>query len=328
MLSEILIYGSVESWSSADFIRQMNEVNIDNDLVVRVNTNGGNPEYGFGMAAKFREHKGNKLVKVDGKAFSFGMFFLAYADEVEGLDVSEYLIHRAAYPEWYEKSELFTAEMKGNLERVNNSLKAAIEAKIDVKKFEELKGVKMKDIFSMDSRLDVFLSAKEAKSIGLIDRIVKLTPSKKAEIETFNVQMAAKYGIETPKEVKVNEENNLKIENKMNIEELKTKHPEVYSQVFNAGSEAGVTAERDRVGSWLAFVDIDAEAVSTGIKEGKNLSATAMAEFIRKQFSAEKIKDAAADSAADIKTDKPTDKTAEAKVLEDFEKEVDNHLKS
>lgn len=333
MPSEILIYGRIGEYSSTEFINKMNEVAETDDLVVRVNTNGGEPEYGWGMVAKFNEFKGNKLVKVDGKAFSMGFALAVYADNVEALDVSEFLVHRAAYPEWYEKSEYFTAELRGNLDRVNASLRAAIEAKIDVKKFEEIKGVKMKDIFSMESRIDVYLTAKEAKAIGLINKIVKITPSKRAEIQSnietvmsYDVSIAAEVENLLPKELE--DKNNLKIENKMNFEELKSKHPELYAQVFSAGSDAGVAAERDRVGSWLAFVDIDAEAVSAGIKEGKSLTATAMAEFSRKQFSKEQIGAAAADSAKEVETDKPEDKTAEEKKLADFEAGVDNILKS
>lgn len=326
MPRELLIYGRIGEYSSSDFINSINEVEETDDLSVRINTNGGEPEYLWGMAAKFNEFKGKKTVKVDGKAYSAGMLFLCYADNVEALDVSEFLVHRAAYPEWYEKSEMFTAEMKGNLERINISLRKAIEAKIDVAKFEQLKGVKMKDIFSMETRLDVFLTAKEAKEIGLVDKIIKLTPTKKAEIASFmDVQIAAEYKpfkqevIEAKKE-----EVKPKIENKMNIDKLRAEHPELFTQVLKQGADA----ERDRVGAWMAFVDVDAEAVAKGIKDGETLSATAMAELSRKMFSKDTLTTAAAASAASVEAAKPNNKDAEASKIEDFSKNVDELLKS
>lgn len=327
MPKELLIYGQIADYTSSDFITKMNEVEENEDLVIRINTNGGSPEYGWGMAAKFNEFKGNKLVKVDGKAYSTGLFFLAYADNVEALDVSELMIHRAAYPEWIEKSEYFTESMKGNLDRINLSLRKAVEAKIDVSKFEQLKGVKMKDIFSMDNRIDVFLTAKEAKEIGLINNVVKLTPTKKAEISSFmDVQIAAEYKPFKQEVVKAVKEEEVKpkIENKMDINKLRAEHPELFAQVLKQGADA----ERDRVGAWMAFVDVDAEAVTKGIKDGDVLSATAMAELSRKMFSKDTLTKAADASAPAVDAAKPNDKDAEASKIEDFSKNVDELLKS
>lgn len=324
MPKELLIYGRVDEVSSSDFINGINEVEETEDLTVRINTNGGEPEYLWGMAAKFNEFKGNKSVKVDGKAYSAGMLFLCYADNVEALDVSEMLVHRAAYPKWYEESEMFTAEMRGNLDRINLSLRKAIEAKIDVAKFEALKGVKMKDIFSMETRIDVFLTAKEAKEIGLIDKIVKLTPTKKAEIQSYiDVCIAAEF--EPFKKEAQKEEVKPKNENKMDINKLRAEHPELFAQVVKQGTDA----ERDRVGAWMAFVDVDAEAVGKGIKEGTMLSATAMAELSRKMFSKDTLNAAAAGAAKPLEVADPAkEKTAKEAELAAFDKNVDELLKS
>jgi len=331
MPKEILLYGEIYSHSSVEFINAINELPDSEDLVVRVNTGGGSPEYGFGMAAKFQEFKGNKLVKVDGKAHSTGFFFLAYADQVESLDVSEFLLHRAAYPDWFESSEYFTSELKANLERVNKSLRSAVEAKIDVAKFEELKGVKLKDIFSPDARIEVILTAKEAKQIGLINKINKLTPTKKAQIDARIVEMAANYipTQETKKPIEAKKEitnNNNQNNNKMTKDELKANHPDVYSQVFNAGSESGITAEKDRVGSWMVFVDADAKAVTAGIAEGKQLSATSMAELNRKAVSAAALTASEAENAPVVPTEAPA--VIEATETEAFDKELANILKT
>jgi ATP-dependent protease ClpP protease subunit len=232
MPKEVLIYGSIEQWSVADFIKQIDE--SEGDLVIRVNSKGGSPEYGFGLVAKLKEYEGRKTIKVDGTAFSFGAFLLAYADEVEALDVAEFMIHRAAYPAWFEQSaEYFTDELKGNLARVNKSLRTAFENKIDVDAFAKLKGVTMDELFSMDSRKDVFLSAKEAKKIGLINKITTITPEKKAEIDSIFVDIAAKYnGAPTPTPIIPTENKTQKIETKMTIEDLKSQHPSVYASAF------------------------------------------------------------------------------------------------
>ena len=309
MPKEILIYSNIQDNSAVDFINSVNEIEDGGELNVRINTNGGNPEYGFGMVAKFAEFKGKKSVKIDGKAYSMGLFFSCYADEVECLDVSNMLLHRAAYSEWFEKSEYFTEALKGNLIEINKSLETAFKNKIDVAKLEEIKGVKLKDVFSMDNRLDVFLTAKEAKQIGLVSKINKITPSKKAEINAHMMEIAAKYnGIDADLELTDNNEidatNVSVIENKpkkinMTIEKLKADHPELFAQVL----AMGVEQEHDRINAFLSFSDVDMNAVKDGIKSGKEISVSQITELTIKKVSKDTLAAIEASNAGEVATD-------------------------
>lgn len=280
MAKEILLYGPIFSQSSADFINSINEIGDGEDLVVRVNTPGGEVTAGWGMVAKFKEFAGNKSVKIDGQAMSMGFMFAAYADDVEALDVSQFMLHRAAYPSWYEK-ELMTEEEKSNLIGMNRSLEAAVRAKIDVQKFESIFGKKIKDIFSMDDRINVFMTAKQAKEIGLISSISKITPQKKDKIKADFDSVTAKYAesfkavaafyaeAELPK-VQTNKPNTV-----MTKESLKAEHPDLYASIVKEGIEN----ERDRAGAWLAYIDADQKTVVDGIKSGSELKQTQMAEL-------------------------------------------------
>jgi hypothetical protein len=230
-----------------------------------------------------------------------GSYFLAYADYSEALDVTEFLLHRAAYPNWFENSDYMTDAMWENLNRINSSLRKALEAKIDVEKLESIKGITMDDLFSNEKRVDVFLSAKEAKKIGLINKINVITPDKKEEINSLMVKVAAEFGgieipkvVEKPKDNKIESQSNNKI---MTIESLKADHPALYNQLI----ELGVKKERERAGAWLEFHDIDPEAVKKGINEGSDLNQKSMAEFTRKAISAQTLQT--------IKTDNPKDVT-------------------
>ncbi len=309
MAKEILLYDSIDSYSAERFITAMEEAR-DSDISMRVSCNGGNPEEGWGMIAKWAEHPKAKSIKVDGKAYSMGTFFLCYTDEVSCLDVTEFLIHRAAYSKYYEQSDYMTDEVWANLDRINNSLRAALEAKIDVDKFEKLKKVTLDEVFSNDSRIDVYLSAKEAKAIGLVNKVVKITPEKRAEINSLAQLAAAHYQVEAPKAGPKPPKSNININsNSMNLEKFKAEHPEVYAQAV----KAGVDQERDRVGAWMAYVDVDAKAVAEGIDAGNNISQKTMAELNRKQFSAESLKEIEASSQGDVTTDKVKEVKASGK---------------
>lgn len=318
MPKDILLYGDINSVSSADFINAIDE-NADGEISVRINSGGGSPEYGWGMIAKFSEHTGKKSIKVDGQAHSMALYFLCYCSGVEALDVSEYVLHRAAYSPWFESNaEYFTQPVRENLERVNASLRTAFEAKVDVKKFEELKGVKLKDVFSMDSRIDVVLSASEAKKIGLIDKIVKITPEKRSEIEVM-IGKAARFSGSIPTASNENENQN---QNIMTIEKLKAEHPGVFAQAVALGVTQGVSQEKDRIGAVLVFQELD-PVIKAAIDSDKPLSETAKAELTLASFKKEtlgKIEGGAAKPGATNTKPDDENKTEKQAAVDAFEK--------
>lgn len=286
-----LIYHGIDAYSSTEFIKTLDEAEAnDEEVVVRINSNGGAPSYGYGMIARLAEYKGKKSVKVDGKAFSMGAFICAACENVEALDVAEFMIHRAAYPAWFEKSESFTEELKANLERTNKSLKTMLESKIDV---EALKAIiekkkdftgSYKDIWSMETRLDLFLTAAEAKKVGLVNKVVKLT---KQKVDTVNAHLdaiAASYNV-NPEDFKLTypeaqnegtketpqtaESTNIKTK-KMTVQEIKAQHPEAYAEIVKEVTAEATAKERQRVAAWSKFREADAKLVDEAIKSGEN----------------------------------------------------------
>lgn len=324
-MKTILLYGSIDSYKARDFHSAISSITDETEeVLLRINSPGGSPEYGWGMISMFNELKNPKRILVDGRAHSMGAYFLAYANDVESLDVSEFLIHRAAYPEWIESNpENFDDAMKGNLMRVNQSLEKALRSKIDVAKFEAIAGVKMKDIFSLDQRIDVFLSAKQAKEVGLISKITKLTAEMAADITEFAKAAESEHKIYIPKAAEVPPTNFPKPNKTMTQAELKATHPELFASI----QSDAVKQEQDRVGAWMAFIDVDPVAVAKGIKDGESMSQTAMAEFSRKAFAKQQVAAAAGDSAGaapaeGVKTEEELKKEADAKATADFLKDA------
>lgn len=70
--------------------------------------------------------------------------------------------------------------------------------------------------------------------------------------------------------------NPLNISNKvMTAAEFKAQHPEAHAEIL----AAGVSAEKDRVDTWMVFHDLDPVAVAKGIESGKAVSNKEMAAF-------------------------------------------------
>jgi ATP-dependent protease ClpP protease subunit len=278
-MQEILLYNSIYQSSAANFINQL-EAAKDTDVVVRMNTDGGSPEDMWGMVAKMKERTKKTLVKVDGRAHSSGLYACCMAKDVECLNVSTFILHRAAYGEWIEKSaDRFTQSMKDGLNTINSLLRNCFESKIDVSKFEALKGVTLDEVFSLDSRIDVELNASEALAIGLVNRVVNITSSIQNEINSYcdRLGIAAYYTSPIEAQTKIVEPKIMKT-----IAEFKAAHPELFAQV----QLEAVEAERDRVGSFMAFSEIDPVAVKAGIESGKPMSATQMSAFSLKAIQA------------------------------------------
>ncbi len=336
-MKEILLYSVIFDFTAEELINSMEEAKAQ-DIVLRINSNGGSVEDAWGVIAKFKEHSKGKKIKVDGVARSMAAHFLSYAEEVESLDVTSLTYHRASLPSFIERDpDLMTEERKERLKEINDDLRAALEAKVDVAKFEKIGGVTMDELFSMDGVVDVTFTAEEAKEIGIINKINRITPEATAEIESKTMKIAAAAnGIdykESKKHIKPNpekeqtttsESNSKQNYKDMSIEALKSENPELYKETIEEGS----AQEKDRVGAWMAYYAIDPEAVTRGIKDGGTLSETAKAEFAVKGMSAEALAKVKKDSKGEVETKEVTDeeKTEKEKATAEFDKAVNKNL--
>ena len=289
MAKEILIYSPIFDFVAENFISQLNDVD-GKDVTVRVNSPGGSVFAGWGMVAKSKEHNGNVTVKVDGNASSMAAIFLLFHENVEALNVSTFTLHRAS-------SMNPTLDQSKELKAINADIRRAFEAKLNIAELENISGVLIDDFFNSEDPIDINLNALQAKQIGLIQSINELDAT---AFDELSMQIAAI----SEKENKRNKQVKTKTNIKMDIKALKNDHPALYAEVIALGEQKGVSAERDRVGSWMAFGDVDFQAVTKGIKDGESLTATATAELSRKSFAAQAIADIASDNADEQETEK------------------------
>lgn len=282
-------YGPVVDYKIEEFINKLEEVKQsgETDLFVKVSSGGGNPFAGYGMITAMRDflsevEGGTLKYRAEGVAASMMAFISLYVTGSEAIEQTHFMVHRAAIPRWMEDEE--SLQM---LEKVNNDLMKAFKKKVNVQKFQALpkmKGISIKRFFdSRQERIDVNLTAKEAKDVGLIDNVISLSPVEAKELNSSLIAASMDpLEFEEPKaesEEKIPE----KTDTNMTLDEFKAKHPGLYQQVFAAGRAEGVTEgtenERDRVEAWMAFNEIDAEAVKVGIESGKGLTQKATAHF-------------------------------------------------
>lgn len=310
---ELYLYSPIYDFVAETLISAMEEAD-GLDICMRVNSPGGNPISTWGVCAKMQERTNSNKIKVDGGAMSSACYMLLFADEVEALDVSTFMLHRAAMYNPSPEDQLY-------VDKVNADLRAKLEAKVGAAKFKQVTGVSIKSMFEDEERIDVNLTAKQMKELGIVTKITKLNP---ADITAFNDKM---YRVAAA----TSEQEQVKtpiIKNTMTIEKLKAEHKDVFDAIFNQGVEA----EKDRAGAWMTYADVDPEAVKKGIEGGKAISQTQMSEFTRKAISAETLKalEGGNPPAVETEEDKTNGKSVEAtkkeKEFSDFQKNLNAKL--
>ncbi len=299
MKKELYLYTGIYSFMAQDLMASMAE-SSDEDITIRINSPGGEVWAGWGIASKIREHEGKVTLKVDGVAASMAAMLLIFADRVEVLDVSNIMIHRAHMYVSSEKDQKF-------LDEINGLIRKKLEQKLDLEAFKEVTGHDFAEMFTSEEVIDFWLTPKQAKKIGLVDKINKLETAKEAVADNRFYQLVAGLNSPTPPKQEINKNENF---NQMTEAEFKEKHPEAY----NAMKKNILAAEADRVGAWLKFNHVDPKAVLAGIMSGENLTQTAMADFAVKMNAPDFKSTIEAEAAESLNTEEIKAK-AEAKKL-------------
>jgi len=323
MGKEILLYQGLYNWTAEELIKVLNE-HMGKPVTMRVNSPGGQVLSSLGLYAKMREH-GNVTVKVDGIAASGAWNLLLYANSVECLQVSRFMVHRA-------DGDSSTEENKKLLADINVDLRKQMESRISNVKFKEVSGYELTELFNPEQRINVWLNPKQMKDLGIVSKINKLEPSEISAIAAQSMGLDIAAFNEVTSEIPVIEtiEKPVKITS-MDINKFKSEHPAVYAEVVALGHVAGAKAEKLRIESWDAFRGVDAVAVQKGIEEGTEMTISQMAKFnaqaigkykvdeIQKDANGNVIVPAGSPAGAVAKTD------AEVK-LAAFEAEVDKTI--
>lgn len=295
MAKDILLYGSIWEYNALYFFDQINEATEEDasaEMTLRINCDGGSPDYGMSMIEKIQELADQIRVKVGAMAHSMALFILCYIEtsRVECIDTTQAVLHRAAYPSWMESSASFPDSIyQQMMVKTNKDLEKAFRASVDVEVLESLpqfkdKNLTLKDVFSLETRIEILLTAADLKKIGLVSKINKITPTKTAEMKS---QIAAFNNCRSLKEFKMAAQAVNKPEEIQNpiamttLAELKEKFPALYALAV----ADGVKAEKDRVGAVMVFAHLDLPGAKKIIESGEPMTATQMAEFSLKQLS-------------------------------------------
>ena len=92
-MKEILFYGFVGDFFVERFINQLNEAkSLGEGAFVKINSSGGDVFAGWGMISEFRMYTDKKKVLAHGNASSMAAVFLLFAEDVEALEQTKFVL--------------------------------------------------------------------------------------------------------------------------------------------------------------------------------------------------------------------------------------------
>lgn len=138
---------------------RINYASKGEELDVNMSTMGGDVMLGMPFGEEVLRHEGLTKVMLDGACNSMGAFLLTYFDERRATEGATFMFHKAYASEGEE--DPMTLKI---LETVNTNFRKRMEERgMDAKLIE--------DIFDKDQ--EVTLTAREARTLGVIDEVVK-----------------------------------------------------------------------------------------------------------------------------------------------------------
>ncbi|HOW92898.1 MAG TPA: Clp protease ClpP [Mycolicibacterium fallax] len=183
--AEVLIYDEIDSWfgvSAEQLARDIAALDDSRDLLVRINSPGGNVYDGVAILNSLRGHPGKVTVVVDGLAASAASVIAMGGDEIVMNRNSELMIHngRAAVVGGAEDMR----KMADRLEAVNANLAAIYTARA---------GGTVEDWRAVMAA-ETWYSADEAVEAGLADRVETGSADARAIAAKFDLSVFAHAG--------------------------------------------------------------------------------------------------------------------------------------
>lgn len=296
-MKEIYLYSGIYDWTIEQISAQLKE--NEEPVKVRLNSGGGDVFAAQGFLADIKKRDKDTL-SVDGNASSMAFFAMMYFKNVEVLSTTKCLVHRA---NMYGATE---ADKK-MVREVNANYRASMEARIDVKKFEEITAVTLDEIFNEETRIEVWLNASDLVAIGLVkqENVFELTPALAAKQQI-------KLELEAYKEPIINNNN-------QNLEAMADEKKELTAEERQSIVASGVASEKARVEAWMVWLETDPAKVKAGIESGKEVSAKDTQEFMLAMSNGKALEAIKENSPSEVVTGK--EKTPEAEHEAELETE-------
>ena len=323
----------------------------DGDIDVLVDTPGGGVYEGFSIYNALKNYAKGKIRVIVTLAASMGSYIML-AGKLPGNELlfeknGVVMIHNPSGLAWGDYREIQSYGIL--LEKLANHFRNKYAEDTDLS-YDEIKDMMDSTTYFVGKdELTIWGKVLEAdENNDALTDVDILTASAKERIQALNAKMTKEFvkadldkvakmfaapitALDTQQLTKNNCITNQKQEERMDLNELKAKYPEIYAQAKNEGYKeglkAGCDAEHKRVEDHLRFFDIAKDEAASAIKEGKTF-ADMMSVYTHKQICANTIQSMQIQSPAALNTDDPTKPNDEDPKDTAKKAEIENSLKA
>lgn len=174
-VTELYIYDVIDSWfgvSAENFVKTLNGIDSD-EIVIRINSPGGDAFDGRAIASAIKAHKSVITAKIDGLCASAATTIANACDDVQMAEGSFYMIHNAWTIGYGNKNDFRdTAEF---LDKIDNAI---------AKDYANKTSLELSKIQTMMNE-ETWMDSDEALEKGFINKIIE----DKAVSNTFNLSV-------------------------------------------------------------------------------------------------------------------------------------------
>ena len=344
MEKTILIDGEIGWEITAQEIRRQLNAAKGEDVIFEISSPGGSVFEGIEIFNVIRDYKGKTTSKIIGLAASMASYIAVAVDKVIIHDNAVFMIHNP----W-----TWTAGNQNELRKTADILDglavllANEYSKKSGKPVDEIRSLMDEDSFFFGSEIfdagfaDEIIESQNGSVVDKENNILKskalihscMKKMKESEEMKNDIDRAAallpmsKKDKHKKAEGAINihrqQENKIKGEKKMDINELKAKHPELYNSVFSLGVTSGITSVMDNIEAHGNFFDVAPDAVFEAIQKNEQYAPKHAAKYQKASFSKKDIQDIKDDDQGIGDIQAPIQEKDGAKIaLNTFEKEL------
>lgn len=285
--AEIFIFEEIGFWgvTAAQFIRDFKAIEAP-VIDIHINSPGGEVFDGTAIYNTIRNSPKNITMIIDGLAASMAGVIAMAGDKTVMADNAFFMIHNP-----WGLAIGDADEMEKEAEVLNKIKEQLVTA------YENKTGIAREEIAQMMDD-ETWFSAAEAEDRGFVDEVIK--GKKKAalfDLKKYGFKKSDKYDLKkrldksqdvpaapaaTPAAPEIqNNEDQI-----MNSKELKEKHPDIYSEIFDAGKNEGITEgaenERNRINEINELgVQGHDEIVTAALADGKSTAGDVAAQVLK-----------------------------------------------
>lgn len=291
---EIVLYGEISEYSwwgdevtPKQFAEDLASLGDVSELVVRINSSGGDVPAGMAIRSMLKRHAARVTVYVDGLAASIASVVAMAGDRIIMPRGSMMMIHNPWSSVWGGDADDFRS-VADTLDKVRDALVEVYEDRTKLPA-EEIKSM-------MDA--ETWMTATEAVDKGFADEVEDAVPISAQSREgkaffnglAFNLDRFRNAPkLEEPKPPAPQQQPNGGVKDVKDLAELKAKYPEIYNQAVQEGvsqergrlkalDELGITGEIVNKAKYETFASAEAtamEIIKARQQQGQNYLANA-----------------------------------------------------